>query len=167
MINWWAIHYDPEHYPEPHLFKPERFVGYKLPAFEEAVLADPYQRPHFSYGGGRRICPGMHVAERSLFINIARLLWGFDIDLKRGDDGEIIPVDFSLLGTLGGSNCSPSPFACGIIPCFWGNSDWADIKVRSAHHERILREEWEQAQKVGIDFASVNFDRLWIDEVLS
>ena len=116
MINWWPIHYDPERYPEPHLFKPERFIGHKLSASEEAALADPYKRAHFSFGGGRRICPGMHVAERSMFINIVRLLWGFNIDFKRDDNGQIIPVDFSLLGTQPGSNCSPKPFACGMIP---------------------------------------------------
>ena len=114
MINWWAIHYDPFRFPEPHLFKPERFIGYPLSAGEEASLSDPYQRSHFGFGGGRRICPGMHVAERSMFINIARTLWGFHIDFKKDANGDKIPVDFSLLGTQEGSNCSPKPFACGI-----------------------------------------------------
>jgi hypothetical protein len=114
MINWWAIHYDPIRFPEPHLFKPERFIGHKLSAGEEASLQDPYQRSHFGFGGGRRICPGMHVAERSMFINIARTLWGFNIDFKRDENGHIIPVDFSLLGTQEGSNCSPKQFTCGM-----------------------------------------------------
>jgi Cytochrome P450 len=116
MINWWAIHYDPERFPEPHLFKPDRFVHFPLSAAEEANHADPYQRSNFGFGGGRRICPGMHVAERSMFINIARTLWGFNINFKRDSDGKIIPVDFSLKGTEDGSNCTPKPFACGLCP---------------------------------------------------
>jgi cytochrome P450 len=113
MINWWAIHYDPKRFPEPHLFKPERFINFPLNAGEEAALADPYERSHVGFGGGRRICPGMHVAERSMFINFARVLWGFDIDFKRDENGEKIPVDFSLWGTEPGSNCTPKKFACG------------------------------------------------------
>jgi hypothetical protein len=36
-----------------------------------------------------------------------------------------------------------------------------EIKVRSEKHERILREEWAEAQKVGIDFSSVQFDKVF------
>ena len=49
-----------------------------------------------------------------MFINIARTLWAFNIDFKRDKNGKIIPVDFSLNGTLPGSHCTPKPFACGI-----------------------------------------------------
>jgi cytochrome P450 len=115
MINWWGIHYDPSLFPEPDLFKPERFIHHTLSAGEEAALADPYQRSHFGFGGGRRICPGMHVAERSMFLNMARTLWGFDIDFKKDANGNKIPVDFSLLGTMEGSNTTPKQFACGTF----------------------------------------------------
>ena len=115
MINWWAIHYDPERFPEPHKFEPERFVNSPLSASEEAASADPYGRSHFTFGGGRRICPGMHVAERSMFINIARTLWGFDIDFKKDAQGNTIPIDFSLNGTEPGSNCAPKQFKCGTF----------------------------------------------------
>jgi hypothetical protein len=36
--------------------------------------------------------------------------------------------------------------------------------VRSPKHERILREEWAEAQKTGIDFSKVQFDKLWAKE---
>lgn len=56
----------------------------------------------------------MHVAERSMFINFARILWGFDIDFKRDENGKEIPVDFTLNETELGSNCTPKAFSCGI-----------------------------------------------------
>jgi len=31
------------------------------------------------------------------------------------------------------------------------------ITVRSKKHERILRKEWDEAQKVGVDFSKVQF----------
>lgn len=43
-----------------------------------AQAVDPEDRDHYGYGAGRRICPGMHLAERSLFVAIAKLLWAFN-----------------------------------------------------------------------------------------
>ena len=40
---------------------------------------DVSERDHFAFGAGRRICPGYHVAERSLAIAIMRILWAFEI----------------------------------------------------------------------------------------
>ena len=39
-----------------------------------------------------------------------------------------------------------------------------DITPRSPKHERILREEWAQAQKEGISNTDVHFDKLWAHE---
>jgi hypothetical protein len=36
---------------------------------------------HYAYGAGRRICPGMHLAERTQWRAIAKLLWAFNIEL--------------------------------------------------------------------------------------
>ena len=57
----------------------------------------------------------MHVADRSMFINIARTLWGFDVRLKRDGEGREVEIDFGLSGTMEGSNCTPKPFECGMI----------------------------------------------------
>jgi len=51
-----------------------------------------------------------------MFINIARTLWGFDIRLKRDGMGREVPVDMGLSGTQPGSNCTPKPFECGMLP---------------------------------------------------
>lgn len=51
---------DPEMFPDPNVFKPERFMH------------DPFADFTLPFGFGRRQCPGMHVASQSLFIVIAR-----------------------------------------------------------------------------------------------
>lgn len=48
---------------------------------------------HFTFGAGRRVCPGFHIAERGLFIAISRLLWGFDFSRVKDADGNLIPID--------------------------------------------------------------------------
>ncbi|BFZ61991.1 hypothetical protein YB2330_003070 [Saitoella coloradoensis] len=72
------MHRNPEHYPEPESFSPERFLDHNLGAAASAALTDPGKRDHFAFGFGRRICPGMHVAENGTYIQVSRLLWGFN-----------------------------------------------------------------------------------------
>lgn len=61
-----AIHFNPELYPNPYDFQPERYLKYTESAATYLNVADPYERDHFSYGAGRRVCPGIHVAEKSM-----------------------------------------------------------------------------------------------------
>ncbi|KAK5998064.1 Cytochrome P450 monooxygenase virE [Cladobotryum mycophilum] len=82
--NITALNKNPDHYGDPEVFRPERFLGLNLTAAEAAVHPDHRQRDHYNYGFGRRICQGIHVAEASLFIVFARVLWGFDITAEAG-----------------------------------------------------------------------------------
>jgi len=55
---------------------------------------------------------GLHVAEQSLFINIARLLWGFNLNLAKGEMGKEIPIDSTTKGLRPGFMSNPKPFRC-------------------------------------------------------
>ena len=72
-------------------FKPERFLKDELAARASAMQGDVMQRDHWGYGFGRRLCPGIDVAEPQLFIFASRVLWAFDLkatpgqNLKLGD----------------------------------------------------------------------------------
>ncbi|KAI0371500.1 CyP450 monooxygenase [Pilatotrama ljubarskyi] len=63
VSNAWGISRDPEEYPDPEEFRPERFL--------EDNARDPVA---FVFGNGRRICPGRHFADASLFIIVASAL---------------------------------------------------------------------------------------------
>ncbi|OAX31628.1 cytochrome P450 [Rhizopogon vinicolor AM-OR11-026] len=71
--NHWAISRDPEVYPEPDAFKPERWIN------DEGRLRDDLK--FFVYGFGRRVCPGQHIANRSVFITSLLILWAFRLAL--------------------------------------------------------------------------------------
>ena len=112
IINVWGLHNaaaDEKRLP-PSEFDPERFAGRTKLASEYAVSSDYTSRDHYGYGAGRRICPGIHVAERNLFVGIVKLLWAFDF-------GEIpdFPVDVNPRSgyTEGFLHCA-KPFQCSI-----------------------------------------------------
>ena len=85
VINWWGIHYDPIYPPIFFFFLKKNGEVHQSYPFsgEESELADLYRRSHFGFGGGRRICPRMHVTERRMFLNIARTLLGV-VSILRG-----------------------------------------------------------------------------------
>ncbi|KAK6792839.1 hypothetical protein RDI58_011920 [Solanum bulbocastanum] len=82
LVNIWKLHYDPEIWPNPHEFKPERF----LTTHKDVDV----RGNHFElipFGSGRRMCPGVSLALQVLQYVVAVLLQGFDI--KRPSDEAI------------------------------------------------------------------------------
>ncbi|KAH7925665.1 cytochrome P450 [Leucogyrophana mollusca] len=69
--NHWSIGRDPTVYPDPEAFKPQRWLDKEGQLREDMKL--------FTFGFGRRTCPGTHVANRSMFISIALILWSFKL----------------------------------------------------------------------------------------
>jgi cytochrome P450 len=131
-----AIHRDPDLWDNPDTFDPSRYINHSASAADYINTSDPKSRDHFSYGAGRRVCPGVHVAERSLFINISRVLWGFDLSKKRRNDGKVVEVTEKMAP---GFFSVPEEFECDICP-------------RSVKHAGIMKMEWEKAERDGLDF---------------
>jgi cytochrome P450 len=75
-----GILHDPVTYPEPDAFKPERFINPNGSLREDLVLTS-------LFGIGRRVCPGRHLADSTVFIVIASLLSVFNIRKSKGTDG--------------------------------------------------------------------------------
>ncbi|KAF9053665.1 cytochrome P450 [Hymenopellis radicata] len=105
--NSWGVLHDPQLYPDPFEFKPERYTD----DTEDELNPDPRK---FVFGYGRRICPGQYLADDSVFIAIAMVLAVYDILPPK----ENVPKrDFSLCeGYTSGIISHPEPFECRIIP---------------------------------------------------
>ncbi|KAG6867073.1 hypothetical protein C0993_007061, partial [Termitomyces sp. T159_Od127] len=82
-----AINLDENLYADPHAFNPSRF----LPKPEGN--GEPY--PNEAFGFGRRICPGRHLADASVWIAIASILAVFNIKRSISEDGTEIEPDIS------------------------------------------------------------------------
>lgn len=86
-----SILHDEKVFPNPQEFMPERFLDQDKPLER---LSDPSL---LAFGFGRRICPGMHLADNSIFITVASILAVFNIIKYRDVNGvELTPtVDYS------------------------------------------------------------------------
>lgn len=96
--NSWAIHLDPERYPDPDRFHPSRFLDSSFPTGPQPgadlnTSDTSVGRGHWAFGFGRRACPGQHIADRSLFIAAARILWAFKVTKALDAAGNEIEVD--------------------------------------------------------------------------
>ncbi|KAH9849090.1 cytochrome P450 [Lenzites betulinus] len=106
LANLWYILHDPHTYPDPMAFNPDRF----MPAPGKEPQADPRG---VAFGFGRRICPGMHLAEASVWLTIAMSLAAFRI--AKPVDAHGRPVEPST-EYVTGAVVTPPPFACDITP---------------------------------------------------
>ncbi|KAK3312975.1 cytochrome P450 [Apodospora peruviana] len=119
----WGIHLNENDFPDPHTFRPERFTE---------TREYPGTLGHSAFGWGRRICPGMHLASASVELNIARILWAFEIGPAKDEKGKNIEVD--IFAFTDGFNSSPLPFPCSITP-------------RSSEHVKVIEKEYEDVVK--------------------
>ncbi|ETN40993.1 uncharacterized protein HMPREF1541_02925 [Cyphellophora europaea CBS 101466] len=119
--NHWSIHLDEDVYRNPLEFYPERW------------LENP-ELPLAAFGFGRRVCTGQHIAKNSLFINIARILWTFNIGYKyEMRDGKKVRCEVDEFAFTQGFNSRPSKFK-------------AHFEVRDGR-QSVVTEEWQRADK--------------------
>ncbi|KAG8708190.1 hypothetical protein FRC09_001388 [Ceratobasidium sp. 395] len=84
IANIWAILHDPTVYINPNEFCPDRYFG-----DEPAPDPAPY-----AFGFGRRVCPGLHIAQQSLWLSVSNLLANFSVSKAQAADGtQITPKD--------------------------------------------------------------------------
>jgi len=93
-LNAWAIGHDPQRHEDPERFWPQRYMGDSSTSHESMNAADPSKRDHFAFGAGRRICSGVHVAERSLAVAVMRILWAFNIGISEKAKLPFEPEDY-------------------------------------------------------------------------
>ncbi|KIJ19370.1 hypothetical protein PAXINDRAFT_7853 [Paxillus involutus ATCC 200175] len=76
MANVWAMSQNEAKYPNPTAFLPERFLR------SDGTLND--DKFGYIFGFGRRICPGRHLADASLWCAMASILAAFKLEKPEG-----------------------------------------------------------------------------------
>jgi len=116
LANAWQMNRDPEMFGEDaEDFDPARYLdasGDIAPGMSELK-----KDGHFTYGFGSRICVGRYMADNSLFINIAILLWATKIERKKDASGRFLPLDVDGWVDIG-LVIRPVPFEAEITPRF-------------------------------------------------
>jgi cytochrome P450 len=93
--------------------QPDRYLHDSLSSAQSARLVNPHLRDHWTFGVGRRICPGIVVAQREIWLAVTKVLWAFDLAEVPGQ-----PVDLNEYD--GASGRSPVPFEIVLKPRFRG-----------------------------------------------
>lgn len=143
-INQYALHFDPKRWEDPDDFIPDRYLDYPLKAGVYVANPDPDQQIHFDFGAGRRICPGMHLAENSLFITIACIIWAFEI-LPPIENGKVGQVDVSDAAYADGVTTLPKQSKLRFVP-------------RNSTVAQTIRTEWPVAKEKGYMLGNVKVD---------
>lgn len=127
-----------------------RYIDDQQTSIEAANNPDPTKRDHYVFGAGRRRCQGMHIADRSLFLAISRLLWAFDFDrVVSAEMGRDIIPDAE--DVTEGIMSIPSPFPVRIVP-------------RSTERAEAVASAWSQASDLldeRGEWKAVPEDLLW------
>ncbi|XP_026686643.1 uncharacterized protein LOC103519287 [Diaphorina citri] len=96
LVNLWSIMRDQEHWGDPDVFRPERFIH---PTSGEVL----YDETLIPFGLGKRRCLGEPMARTSLFIFLSSLLYHFNISIPSDEPLPAVTV-------LDGVTLAPAPY---------------------------------------------------------
>ncbi|CAE6423881.1 unnamed protein product [Rhizoctonia solani] len=124
--NIWGMSRDPTIYGDPETFKPERFIDTENHEAEFDVQ-------NYIFGFGRRRCPGIALAQSSVWLAVVMVLAVYDITPTLDASGKPIMPDLKYSQS---TISAPKPFPCTIKP-------------RSLNAEKLIRDSIEgQAPRV-------------------
>ncbi|XP_071501620.1 cytochrome P450 3A40-like [Diadema antillarum] len=88
-FNVWSTHRDPEFWPNPEKFDPDRFSK------ENRAKRHPFA--HLPFGGGPRVCIGLRFAVMEIKTALVRVLQEFRLEVTSATE---IPPEFGKMGFI-------------------------------------------------------------------
>ncbi|TFK73308.1 cytochrome P450 [Pluteus cervinus] len=107
FFNTWGMTQNQDIYPEPEVFKPERFLD------ADGSLNDDDR--HVVFGFGRRLCPGRHLAIDVIWLTAARIIAAFELSNPR-DPVTGQSIDLDVHQYTGDLFSHPPRYVCTIKP---------------------------------------------------
>ena len=90
--NTWHCNHDRTVFGEDaDEFRPERHLNERGELLSGSL--ETVQAGHVTFGFGRRVCVGKHLANDTLFISTARILWAARLEGTRDENGKEVPLD--------------------------------------------------------------------------
>ncbi|KAJ7230251.1 cytochrome P450 [Mycena pura] len=121
--------HEQERFENHDIFQPERFLD------DTNNLKSDYETSAFGFG--RRVCPGIPFVERSLWINIAMILWTFNIRKSEEPDPKTgLPFKYDDSDLAFNGELSNAPFKFPAV-----------FEPRSVHRAEVARQEWAESEK--------------------
>jgi cytochrome P450 len=100
LVNIWAVHHDETLFPDPHSFRPERFINADGNFVKhEAVIP---------FAIGKRYCPGEALARMEVFLYFTSILQKFNLI---NPDNQVLTTDVHAAIVD-----SPKPYLIRLIP---------------------------------------------------
>ncbi|KAI7864068.1 cytochrome P450, partial [Spinellus fusiger] len=113
ISDMYSMHRNPDFYPDPHKFIPDRFINNKS-TFHASANGKPTERDQFNFGWGRRICPGIYLAETELFLAYTNLWARCTIEPALDSNGNPVYPDIKN-ATDGGMIVFPKPYKVRFV----------------------------------------------------
>jgi cytochrome P450 len=100
MPNVWHCNHDRAVFgDDADEFRPERHLDDKGELKPGPIETN--QEGHSTFGFGRRICAGRHLANNALFIYTARMLWAATLECVKDEDGRGVLPDMNGFMDMG------------------------------------------------------------------
>ncbi|KAF8217503.1 cytochrome P450 [Mycena galopus ATCC 62051] len=108
ISSLWNMHHNEKEFPNPYTFDPGRFISPESSAGDFSSLAEGH------YAFGSRKCPGQHMAGKSTWIAIVRVLWAFKIEPRKNACNNPLKIDPE--DCTSGLTSRPNEFPVDFIP---------------------------------------------------
>ncbi|KAI7872669.1 cytochrome P450 [Spinellus fusiger] len=113
VSDMYSMHRNPDVYPDPEKFIPERFINDKS-TFHASAHGKPTERDQFNFGWGRRMCPGIYLAETQIFLTYVALWACCTIEPVLDSKGNPLYADIESFAD-GGLVFMPKPYKVRFI----------------------------------------------------